>query len=73
MCEKSRRKDDKAVFVKNLGILLSQTKEGIKGCRLKDNDTVTMEYEDGRTVDINIALDSFSTIVKDVSMSIYMN
>lgn len=56
---------DRKLFVHNLGELLSQTREGIIGCELDDDDIVTI-YFIGGTTKVNVKLDSYFAIIKDV-------
>ena len=68
--DEERQLADKALFVQNLGVLLSQTREGINACILYDEDTVEVEYmyPDGsfQRDKINIAHDSYAAIIRDV-------
>lgn len=45
---------DKAIFVRNLGWLLSQTREGVRGCRLERNKTAVIIYKNGYERKVNI-------------------
>lgn len=58
--------EDRKLFVKNLGILLSQTREGIDRCELSDNDIVTVYYRSGISIEVNVHMDSYAAIIKDV-------
>ena len=58
---------DRALFVHNLGILLSQTREGITGAYLTDHETVVVTYRDGYTEEINVRADSYLAIIRDVT------
>lgn len=61
---------DKELFVENLGILLSQTREDVAGCILVNDETVEIHFKqpDGSTYreTVNIACDSYAAIIKDV-------
>lgn len=59
--------EDRKVFVRNLGWLLSQTRDGVTGCELNDNDTVTIFYRGGGTHSVNVAHDSYGAIIRDVA------
>lgn len=59
--------EDRKRFVKNLGWLLSQTRDGVIGCDLDDNEIVTVTYVGGGTKKINVNMDSYGAIVRDVS------
>lgn len=61
------RLKDKALFVKNLGILLSQANTDVISAELTDNDTMLIRYEGGGTRKINIAADSYWAIIKDAA------
>ena len=58
---------DRKLFVHNLGELLSQTREGIVGAELDDDEIVTVTYKDGYIVQININMDSYLAIIRDVT------
>lgn len=58
---------DRKQFVHNLGELLSQTRERIVGAELDDNEIVTVTYTNGHTVTINVNMDSYLAIVRDVT------
>lgn len=58
---------DRKQFVHNLGELLSQTREGIVGAELNDDEIVTVTYKGGHTVHINVNMDSYLAIVRDVT------
>ena len=66
MPEKIARMDRKK-FVENLGWLLAQTRDGVTGCTLDDHDVVTVTYRGGGTRQINVEMDSYAAIVRDVS------
>ena len=57
---------DRKLFVHNLGILLSQTREGIMSAELDDNELVTVSYNGGYKVIINVNHDSYLAIIRDV-------
>ena len=58
---------DRKVFVRNLGWLLSQTRDGVTGCELNNDDTVTIFYRGGGTHSVNVAHDSYGAIIRDVA------
>ena len=60
-------KSDRKRFVVNLGWLLAQTREDVIRCELDDQDIVTITYYGGYTRKVNVALDSYAAIVRDVS------
>lgn len=53
-------------FVQNLGCLLAQTREQIISADLDESDVVTITYSSGHTRRINVAMDSYLAIIKDV-------
>lgn len=57
---------DRALFVENLGILLSQTREGIQQAYLDNDDVVHVVYHSGFEKHINVAMDSYMAIIRDV-------
>lgn len=66
MSEEEALKDRK-LFVHNLGILLSQTREGIISAELDDDEIVTVTFKNGATKYINVNMDSYMAIIRDVS------
>lgn len=67
MPEKIARMDRKR-FVENLGWLLAQTRDDVLGCTLDDHeDVVIVTYYGGGTRKINVKMDSYAAIVRDVS------
>ena len=64
-------KEDKALFVENLGWLLSQTREQIVKCEyIPKYELVKVIFEDGCEKLVNINLDSYLSIIKDVVRAI---
>ena len=63
-------KADRKLFVKNLGWLLSQTRESVERCELDDNEIVTIYFRDGATNKVNVNMDSYLAIVKDVAKGV---
>lgn len=61
---------DRKQFVHNLGELLSQTRERIVGAELDDNEIVTVTYTNGHTVNINVNMNSYLAIVRDVTKNL---
>lgn len=61
------KKEDRATFVHNLGILLSQTREGIVGCELDGNEVVTIRFKHGAVRRVNVECDSYMAIIRDVA------
>lgn len=59
--------EDRKLFVQNLGALLFQTRQGIFSCSLSDDgNTVTVISRNGATLDVNVHMDSYFAIIKDV-------
>lgn len=60
-------KEDKALFIDNLGWLLSQTRENIVYCLyVPEREIVKVVYDNGYEKEININMDSYLAIIKDV-------
>ncbi len=58
---------DKALFIHNFANLLRQTREQVMDLALSDDgNEITIEFEGGGTRKVNIALDSYTAIMKDV-------
>ena len=62
---------DREIFVRNLGELLSQTRDGVVGCELidaeKPTEHVVVTYRNGYTKKIGTYVDSYAAIVRDVA------
>lgn len=58
---------DRCLFVKNLGILISQTREQVESCELLKGNLVKVNYRCGHTKIVNVNLDSYAGIVRDVT------
>ena len=56
---------DRKLFVENLGELLSQTNRQVIGAELDDNEIVTVHFEGGDKK-VNVNMDSYLGIIKDV-------
>ena len=60
-------KYDKRLFIDNLGILLSQTRANIQRCEyVPEREIVKVVYRNGYEKEININMDSYLAIIKDV-------
>lgn len=57
---------DRKLFVHNLGELLSQTREGVVGCELDENEIVWVHFVGGHTKRVNVNMDSYTAIIRDV-------
>ena len=64
------RDDDRQLFVRNLGWLLSQTRCGVVSCELygdQDREYVIARYDHGDKREIDVTADSYLAIVRDVA------
>lgn len=57
---------DRKLFVSNLGDLLSQTRERIVSAHLDDNEIVHVVGNGGQELKVNVNMDSYFAIIKDV-------
>ena len=57
---------DRKLFVQQLGVLLSQTREGVESATLDDKDIVTVRYKNGHEIYVNVDMDSYADIERDV-------
>lgn len=57
---------DRKLFVSNLGDLLSQTRERIVSAHLDDNEIVHVVGKGGQELKVNVNMDSYFAIIKDV-------
>lgn len=62
---------DREQFVRNLGWLLSQTRDGVVSCELVDaekpTEHVVVTYCNGYTKKIGTYMDSYAAIIRDVA------
>ena len=62
---------DRELFVQNLGILLSQTRDGVVSCELidaeKPTEHVLVTYKGGGKRRIGTYMDSYAAIIRDVA------
>lgn len=62
---------DREQFVRNLGELLSQTRDGVVSCELIDaeqpTEHVLVTYRGGGTRRICVHMDSYAAIIRDVA------
>jgi hypothetical protein len=64
------RDDDRRLFVRNLGWLLSQTRCGVVSCELygdQDREYVIALYDHGGKREIDVTADSYLAIIRDVA------
>lgn len=62
--------DDRRLFVRNLGWLLSQTRCGVASCELygdQDREYVIALYDHGGKREIDVTADSYLAIIRDVA------
>ena len=62
--------DDRRLFVRNLGWLLSQTRCGVVSCELygdQDREYVIALYDHGGKREIDVTADSYLAIIRDVA------
>ena len=59
--------NDRKLFVHNLGELLSQTREGVISAELDDSEIVTVTFNGGATKKVNVNMDSYAAIIRDVT------
>ena len=62
-----RAREDRKLFVQNLGELLTQTRDGVERCYLDDKEIVHIVYKQGGEHTVNVHMDSYAAIVRDVS------
>ena len=62
--------EDRKLFVHNLGKLLSQTREGVISCELDDNEIVTITFIGGAMHTVNVNMDSYTAIIRDVAKAV---
>lgn len=62
---------DREIFVRNLGWLLSQTRDGVVGCELINaeqvGEHVLVTYKGGGKRRIGTHMDSYAAIIRDVA------
>lgn len=57
---------DRQLFVRNLGELLAQTREGVIDCELDENEIIWVHFVGGHTKRVNVDMDSYTAIIRDV-------
>lgn len=62
--------DDRKAFVRNLGKVAAQTRDGVVGMELDDNEIVTVEFKGGGTHKVNINMDSYAAIIRDCGKAV---
>lgn len=61
---------DRKLFVSNLGVFLTQTGDDVLSIELDDNDIATIRFIGGGTKRVNVHMDSYLSIVKDIVLRI---
>lgn len=62
---------DRKLFVHNLGEVIKQTRDGVVSVELDPaTDIVTITYRGGGTHTVNVSMDSYAAIIRDVSKHI---
>ena len=61
---------DRKLFVHNLGVLLSQTRESVAGCALDDHEYVHIQFKNGYERKVCVECDSYIAIARDVCREI---
>lgn len=68
---KTLHDDDRRLFVHNLGVLLRQTDNDIVGLDWDaETDIVRIEFISGAIKNVNVAMDSYIAIIRDVCKTI---
>lgn len=57
---------DKKLFVENLGKFATQCRNGVERMYLDDNETVHIVYRGGGEHLVNVHMDSYAALVRDV-------
>lgn len=61
---------DKEIFVRNLGWLLSQTREQVERCYLDKDEQVHVVFRGGSERTVNVKHDSYAAIIRDVTKAL---
>lgn len=61
---------DRKQFVENLGWLLSQTREGIVGAYLDNEEIVHVVFRNGHEKLVNVRMNSYMAIIRDVGKAL---
>ena len=61
---------DKETFVRNLGWLLSQTREQVERCYLDEEEQVHIVFRGGSERKVNVKHDSHAAIIRDVAKAV---
>ena len=60
-------KEDRKLFVHNLGEFFKQTRDSVVSMELDDNEIVTITFTGGGTHLVNVNMNSYTAIVRDVA------
>lgn len=60
-------RNEKKLFVRNLGLFFRQTSEGVDRMYLDDNEVVHIVYTGGGEHTVSVVMDNFTAIVRDVA------
>lgn len=63
-------RQDKETFVRNLGWLLSQTREQVERCYLDEEEQVHIVFRGGSERKVNVKYDSYAAIIRDVAKAL---
>ena len=66
----TQAKADRKLFVHNLGEFFKQTRDGVESMELDDNEIVTITFHGGGTHQVNVNMDSYTAIVRDVAKAV---
>lgn len=61
---------DREIFVRNLGWLLSQTREQVERCYLDEEEQVHVVFRGGSERKVNVKHDSYAAIIRDVAKAL---
>lgn len=61
---------DKETFVRDLGWLLSQTREQVERCYLDEEEQVHIVFRGGSERKVNVKHDSYAAIIRDVAKAV---
>lgn len=68
--DKEANHQDKETFVRNLGWLLSQTREQVDRCYLDEEEHVHIVFRGGSERKVNVKHDSYAAIIRDVAKAV---
>lgn len=68
--DEDANRHDKETFVRNLGWLLSQTREQVERCYLDEEEQVHIVFRGGSERKVNVKHDSYAAIIRDVAKAV---